>query len=135
MNFDDLYKKNIGNNIREIRKDQKFSQKKMAEEIGISLSQYVRMETGVANTSIGTIIKIAKILNTGIDLLVYGKPVQTDQPVIELTEPTLIEKMKEIEKLNPSDIKLANQVLDMIIAKKDLDNLVKKIQFKGRTNN
>lgn len=134
MNFDDQYKKNIGNNIREIRKAQKFSQKKMAEEIGISLSQYIRMETGVANTSIGTIIKIAHILNTGIDLLVYGKPVQTDQPVIELTEPTLIEKMKEIEKLNPSDIKLANQVLDMIIAKKDLDNLVKKIQFKGRTN-
>lgn len=118
---------NIGNNIRVLRKAQKISQQEMAERIGLSLSQYGRMETGVANASIGTIIKIASHLEIGIDLLVYGQEVKPKTEQIELKEPTLIEKMKELEGLKAGDKKLAHQVLDLIIAKKKLDKLVENI--------
>jgi len=121
---------NIGNNIREIRRAQKISQQEMADKIGLSLSQYGRMETGVANASIATIIKVAAHLETGIDLLVYGEPIKAENPTIQLKETSLVEKMKELEDLTPPDSKLAHQVLDLIIAKKKLDKLVKHIHAK-----
>lgn len=118
---------NIGNNIRVLRKAQKISQAKMAASIGLSLSQYGRMETGVANASIATVIKIASHLGIGIDLLVYGQEVKPETEQIELKEKALIEKMKELEGLKAGDKKLAHQVLDLIIAKKKLDKLVTQI--------
>jgi len=118
---------NIGNNIRVLRKAQKISQAKMAESIGISLSQYTRIENGEANASISTIIKVASFLETGIDLLVYGEEIKPENKPIAIKKLNLIEKMSEIEQMNPADQKLANQVLDLVIGKKELDKLVENI--------
>ena len=60
-------------------------------------------------------------------MLVYGQKVAKDNPLIELKEQELIAKMKELEGLNSEDKKLAHKMLDLIIAKKQLNELVKHI--------
>jgi len=118
---------NIGNNIRVLRKKKNISQIDLAEKADISISQYRRIENSTANASISTLIKIAAYLDVGIDLLVYGEEVKKQNEFIQLQEQDLIEKMKELEGLNSTDKKLAHQLLDLVIAKKKLDELVDKI--------
>ena len=118
---------NVGKNIAKLRKANKLTQQTMANNVGVSISQYRRIENSTANASISTLIKIAAYLDTGIDLLVYGEEVKKQNEFIQLQEQDLIEKMKELEGLNSTDKKLAHQLLDLVIAKKKLDELVDKI--------
>ena len=127
MNNGDTVLLKIGNNVKLLRKKKKISQKEMAERNGISVSQYQRIEAGLANVSIKTLVKVASYLGVGVDLLVYGEEIKKQNQFIQLQEQELIEKVKELEGLNSTDKKLAHQLLDLVIAKKRLDELVDKI--------
>ena len=127
MNNGDTVLLKIGNNVKLLRKKKKISQKEMAERNGISVSQYQRIEAGLANVSIKTLVKVASYLGVGVDLLVYGEEIKKQNQFIQLQEQELIEKVKELEGLNSTDKKLAHQLLDLVIAKKKLDELVDKI--------
>jgi len=54
--------KNIGNKIREIRKDKKLSQEKLGELCDMSRNAIGSIERGEVNVSILTLCKIAKAL-------------------------------------------------------------------------
>ena len=127
MNNGDTVLLKIGNNVKLLRKKKKISQKEMAERNGISVSQYQRIEAGLANVSIKTLVKVASYLGVGVDLLVYGEEIKKQNQFIQLQEQELIEKVKELEGLNSTDKKLAHQLLDLVIGKKRLDELVDKI--------
>ncbi|AUS04916.1 helix-turn-helix domain-containing protein [Pseudotamlana carrageenivorans] len=117
----------IGNNIRSLRKARKFSQVEMAKKVGVSISQYRRLEGGEANVSVSILVNIASFLEVSLDLLVHGESISTENDTIELKEPELIEKMKELEALTGEDKKLAHKVLDLLIAKKQLNDIVAHI--------
>lgn len=53
----------FGNNLREIRVAKGFTQEKLANELGVEISQISRIERGVINTSVVTVYQISKILN------------------------------------------------------------------------
>ncbi|MCO6499672.1 MAG: helix-turn-helix transcriptional regulator [Vicingus serpentipes] len=118
---------NVGKNITQLRKAHKLTQQSMANNVGVSVSQYQRIEAGAANVSFETLIKIAAYFNTGIDLLVYGEEVSFENEHIVIKEPNLAEKMMEIEQMSSADQKLAKQMIDLLIAKKELDKLVDKM--------
>lgn len=52
----------FGNNLSKIRKQNNFTQEKLAYTSNISLSQIARIETGKINTTLCTIMEIAKTL-------------------------------------------------------------------------
>ena len=59
----------IGKKIRELRVNQKLTQDQLAYEAGIIRSQIVRIERGKLNSRITTLSRIAKVLDTSIDVL------------------------------------------------------------------
>lgn len=59
----------FGNNLREIRVAKGFTQEKLANELGVEISQISRIERGVINTSVITVYLLAKILNIKVSSL------------------------------------------------------------------
>lgn len=52
----------FGRNVRRVRMDKGFTQEELAEGAGISQVQIARIEAGKINTSISTVVAIAKAL-------------------------------------------------------------------------
>ena len=64
------YKK-IGQRIKEIRCQNHMTQAELAERAHISDNYISRVERGVKKVSLGVLIKIAKVLDTPLDALVF----------------------------------------------------------------
>ena len=57
----------LGMRIRRIRKEKNYTQSTLAEQVGIETSNISHIERGVSKVSLGTIVKIANVLNVSID--------------------------------------------------------------------
>ncbi|MEP7168253.1 MAG: helix-turn-helix transcriptional regulator [Bacteroidota bacterium] len=61
--------KTIGNNIKKIRELNNFNQQHMAQRLGISQSEYSRIENGVVKSDGERLQKISVILKVKIEIL------------------------------------------------------------------
>lgn len=59
----------FGKALREIRLAKGFTQEKLANELGVEISQISRIERGVINTSVVTVYQLAKILKIDVSEL------------------------------------------------------------------
>lgn len=59
--------RNLGNNIRALRKSMSITQEELSFRAGVSLSQVARIETGKINTTVSTLAAIAKALGVELD--------------------------------------------------------------------
>ena len=64
-----IYLKEFGNNLRRIRKDKGLSMEAVANEAEIEYRQLGRIERGEVNTTIISLLRIAKILKVEMKLL------------------------------------------------------------------
>ena len=62
--------------LHELRNTTPFSQKKMAEELGIVFRSYRRYESGESDPTLTTMLKIAEYFNVSLDYLAG----RTDEP-------------------------------------------------------
>lgn len=119
----------IGSRLRVERSKRNMTQAEVAKAMEMAQSQYGKVETGKVVPSLKTLLKVAEVLGTDINKIVYG----TDSPngvEIDLKDKELIERINIISQLSEEDRLLAMQFLDLIAAKKNLkditDNLHKK---------
>lgn len=75
----------VGKNIKRIRKQKGFTQKELAEKLGVSQQNLAQYEGDKRNPKLETIIKIADGLNVSIDELTTG----TDENEIIVDQKTL----------------------------------------------
>ena len=68
----------IGTRIREIRREKKWSQAKLAEKSGVEPSYVSHIERGVAKLSLPTLISIANALGATLDELVHGNLIRSE---------------------------------------------------------
>lgn len=61
-------------NIRLLREMRNFTQQYMADELGLSISGYGKIERGKSDIKLSQLIKIAKILNTDLNTLINFDP-------------------------------------------------------------
>jgi transcriptional regulator with XRE-family HTH domain len=61
-NRDRLWLKEFGEHFRQVRKSKKLSQREVAFEADIEVSQVSRIENGVINTSVTTILLLAEAM-------------------------------------------------------------------------
>lgn len=59
----------FGNNLRKIRLAKGFTQEKLANELGVEISQISRIERGIINTSVVAVYQVAKILDIKVSEL------------------------------------------------------------------
>jgi predicted transcriptional regulator len=52
----------FGNHLREIRESKKLSQEELAYQAGLSQSQIYRIEKGLINTTVSTVVQISEAL-------------------------------------------------------------------------
>ena len=61
--------KAFGKNLRRLRREKGWTQEELANEIGIEISQISRIERGLINTTLLTLVKIAEALRVEIEIL------------------------------------------------------------------
>lgn len=69
-----LFTMSVYRNIRLLREMRNFSQQHMADEMGLSIGGYGKIERGVSDIKLSQLIKIAKILNTDLNILINFDP-------------------------------------------------------------
>ena len=98
--------KQIGNRIKELRKDKSLSQEQVAEKIGISKQQYTCIENGNGYISLKNLVKIADV---------FGITVKDITDVLEqkssLNYNPEEQKQSTINMLNMIDLFYANKNL------------------------
>lgn len=67
-------KDNLAYRIRKLRESKDYSQQNIADELGISISAYSKIERGVTDPSVGRIKGIAAILDVDITYFFADKP-------------------------------------------------------------
>lgn len=75
----DIFLKRLGARIRVIRKEKKFSQRKLGLEALIEKSTIQRIERGLMNCTVKTLIKIANALDVEYSDLFHFKKEEKDK--------------------------------------------------------
>ena len=70
--MDKINYKEIGNRIRQRRKELKLTQEKLSEILEISPTYISEIERGTGISSLATITKLSKVLKLDLDYLVFG---------------------------------------------------------------
>ena len=67
----DIFRKNI----YELRKLNRFTQREVAQRLGISQPSYIRYENGSAEPTLETLVKIADLYDVSVDFLLGRKEI------------------------------------------------------------
>lgn len=70
INRNEEFNKVLGDRLRDIRTSQLLSQHELWVLSGINTSQIGKIERGVANPTISTVLELAKALNVSVDALI-----------------------------------------------------------------
>lgn len=70
--MDKINYKEIGNRIRQRRKELKLTQEKLSEILEVSPTYISEIERGTGISSLATITKLSKVLKLDLDYLVFG---------------------------------------------------------------
>lgn len=73
-NFEVIAMANVGKNIRNMRTQNKMTQDELAEKLFVSRQTVSNYETGKSNPDIDMLVKIAEVLNTDVNILIFGIP-------------------------------------------------------------
>ena len=73
-NFEVIAMANVGKNIRNMRNKNKMTQDELAEKLFVSRQTVSNYETGKSNPDIDMLVKIAEVLNTDVNILIFGIP-------------------------------------------------------------
>ena len=120
---DQNYRKELGKRIKALRKKQRMTQREFAGIVGITFGQLNKYESGLNNPAPDILVKMAKSLDTSLDTLMTGY-----QPGdIPLSNSRLIERLKELESIDPEDQETAIKLLDAIIIKNRAAGLLSPI--------
>ena len=115
----------IGQRIRDIRKQRGYTQEALAEAANLSASYVSHIELGLKSASLAAILQIAKALDVSLDQLLYGN--QVFDPSASATPAPL----------SCSDLPEVQELLEMASEqeRKFLYDTVRAIQQSLRDNN
>jgi len=98
----------LGHNITNLRKDKKLTEGDMAEQLGISIVDYLRLETNPRKSGIELLFRTADVLGVNPAVLIYGEMEPNIMGYIELNDQL---KMR-LEKLQFEIIELQGKLID-----------------------
>ncbi|CAM1366897.1 conserved hypothetical protein [Tenacibaculum sediminilitoris] len=99
----------LGQKITKIRKEKKLSQIDVANFVGVSRDAISKYERDDIVPSVENAKKIAKVLNVSLDYLV------SEDDTLEVVDITMINRMKEIQRLSDDDKSTIVKIIDAFI--------------------
>ncbi|MCK9451238.1 MAG: helix-turn-helix domain-containing protein [Bacteroidales bacterium] len=106
----------IGEYIKKLRKQKGLQQKEVAIEVGLSQSNYNKVENDHRQPSIEVLNKLAKLFDVTIDQLL--NPDDHLPKVVTVEDKTANEKIKLIEQLEDEDRNVIYSLIDTMLTKK-----------------
>lgn len=120
---DSVLRKAFGARVKELRKQRHWTQKELANRVDIRFQLLNKYEGGQHIPPAETLIKLSEALDTTVDYLLTGNPVE-ESP---LANSTLFRRFKAIETFGEEDRTTVINVIDAIIAKRQVESAIKPI--------
>lgn len=92
------------------------SQRALAEGIGIETAQISRYERGVVMPNAETLIDLASFLRVSVGMLLTGESEAAGVAAAPIHDISLLERFRDVEKLNRKDREMIIGLIDAIIA-------------------
>jgi transcriptional regulator with XRE-family HTH domain len=107
---------NLGENIKNIRKERGLQQKQVALEIGVDQSNYNKIENGKREPSVAALKQLADIFGVTLDFLVNPDKDLPQEVVIE--DKAAAEQLRLIAELDKEDKDVIFKMIDTMLTKK-----------------
>ena len=118
------YMASFGENLKQIRAERNISQGELAELIGMHSTHISRYERDLTQPTLEVIKKMADVLSSSTDTLIYGNVEQ--QAKNKIKDPELLSMFNKIQSLDKKDVDVIKSLLNAYILKTDLQEKFKK---------
>lgn len=111
----------IGDRVKELRKQKKLTQAKLAELVNLTYIQIGRYEKHKSNPSADVLQRLADALETTADYLING----TSEQIVstKVTDRDLINLFQAVEQLSMEDQNMVKTFLDALVTKRKVQLL------------
>lgn len=105
----------FGRRLRTIREERGLSQRDLADRLRTRPPQVSRYENGSQLPNLETLAALAEILHVGMDELALGRKAGAVDDALSIKDVRLLERLRELEKLDRKSRETAIAMLDAII--------------------
>ncbi len=116
-------RKALGKRIKQLRKDNNWTQKELAIQIESSHAQLNKYESGQNTPPLDKLMMLADVLNTSVDYLLGGHN-ENELPVYNNR---LIQRFQTIEHFEHEEREIVITLLDAMIAKHNMETTLKSM--------
>jgi transcriptional regulator with XRE-family HTH domain len=114
-------RKGLGLRIKELRKQNKWTQKALAAKLDMHFAQLNKYECGLNSPPLEKLIELAEVFDTTVDYLLTGN--RTDErPLHNLR---LLERFRDLENVNAGDQDAVIRLIDAMIVKDKVEGAIK----------
>lgn len=112
----------LGEKIKKLRFERKWSQDKLAEKIGVGRQYISKYETGKIMPNADNLQRLAEIFGVSVDYLLSSET--KNLASIGIKDKTLLNLFAEVEKMDESDQLTIRTLLEAMVMKNNLKNLM-----------
>jgi len=123
---DDKLRKAFGRRLKQLRKQRKWTQKELAEKLGVRFGQLNKYECGLNAPPLEKLIQMAELLDTTVDFLLTGDGAG-DRP---LHNTRLLERFRALEDFESEDREAVIKLIDAMIVKRKVEGALSPIDKK-----
>ena len=118
--MDNDMRKGLGLRIKQLRKQQKWTQKELAAKIDVRFPQLNKYECGLHAPPVEKLVKIAEVFDTTVDFLLTGNRSE-QRPLHNLR---LLERFRAMEEFNAEDQEAVIKLIDAMIVKNKVEGAI-----------
>ena len=112
----------FANKLTEIRKNRNLTQQELAEKVGVGISQMRRYEKGSSSPTLEIIKNLAITLGVSTDELIFDNSERI--AASRILDKELLRQFETVSSLNSRDIDAVKTVLESIILKNKLEEII-----------
>ncbi len=121
---DDAIRKELGQRIKQLRKDRNWTQKELANRIGCSPAQLNKYEAGQNTPPLDKLLLFASSLTTTVDYLITGLV----SDAVPISNTRLVQRLQLIDGFNADEKETVIKLLDAMIAKHNMEITVEQLR-------
>jgi len=117
---DNEIRKKLGQRIKQLRKQNNWTQKELAAKIDVRFPQLNKYECGLHAPPVEKLIKTAEIFDTTVDYLLTGNDSE-ERPLHNLR---LMERFEALQEFNAEDQEAVIKLIDAMIVKNKVEGVI-----------
>jgi transcriptional regulator with XRE-family HTH domain len=125
--IDNDMRKGLGQRIKQLRKQHKWTQKELAAKIDVRFPQLNKYECGLHAPPVEKLVKIAEVFDTTVDYLLTGNRSE-QRPLHNLR---LLERFRALEEFDAEDQEALIKLIDAMIVKNKVEGAIKPFAQKA----